>query len=140
MSDSLYSRENLPNSMKSIVFKELIKLIYKLRSENNANYKVALLTAAGTITGTISPCSAENEMIKYTDDPEKFLLDTSSIFDVLAKQYDSGKERETAYSDAYMVNVLDAVMYKHGIHSDGEPIDQIILFADQIIGFSLVKQ
>lgn len=140
MDDNYNSREKLPSSMKYIVFKELIKLIYKLRSENNANYRVAMLTAVGTIIGTIAPCSAENEMIKYTDDPEKFMLDTSSIFDVLAKQYNSNKERETAYSDAYMVNVLDAVIYRNGINGEGEPIGQIILFADQIIGFSLVKQ
>jgi hypothetical protein len=128
---------NLPLSMKYIVFRELMKLIYKLKSENNALYKVAILTPAGTIVGNMAPCSPENEMIKYTDDPEKFTLDTSSIFDVLSKQYNPVKQE---YSDAYMVNVLDATVYENGITGEGTHVDQIILFADQIIGFSLIRQ
>jgi len=136
--DNSFSPNGLPHSMKYIVFKELIKLVYKLKSENNSNFKVAILTAAGTIVGSIAPCSRENEMIKYTDDPEKFTLDTSSIFDVLSKQYKSDNS-ESEYSDAYMVNVLDAVIYENGIKGEGVPSGQIILFADQIIGFSLVR-
>jgi len=138
MVDNSLCPNGLPHSMKYIVFKELIKLVYKLKSENNSNFKVAILTAAGTIVGTIAPCSRENEMIKYTDDPEKFTLDTSSIFDVLAKQYKSDKV-ESEYSDAYMLNLLDAIVYEHGIKGEGVPAGQIILFADQIIGFSLVR-
>jgi hypothetical protein len=139
MDNSLHHAGGLPHSMKYIVFKELIKLIYKLKSENNTSFKVAILTAAGTIVGNIAPCSHENEMIKYTDDPTKFTFDTSSIFDVLSKQYQPGNG-ESEYSDAYMVNVLDATVFEHGMTGEGKKIEQIILFADQIIGFSLVRQ
>jgi hypothetical protein len=125
--------------MKYIVFKELVKLIYTLKSQNNASYKVALLTAAGTIVGTIAPCSEEKEMIKFTDDPEQFILDTSSIFDVLTKEYYAGKSHPE-YSDAYMVNILDADIYRNGLNGSYDHIDQIIIFADQVIGFSLIRK
>jgi len=139
MEYDLSARDKLPLSMKDIVFKELTSLVYKLKESNNAYYKVSFLTTAGTIVGNIAPCSAENEMIKYTDDPEKFTLDTSSIFDILSKQYNHDNDRKPGYSDAYMINVLDATIYEKGTRIEGIHADQIILFADQIVGFSLVR-
>ncbi len=131
---------NLPSSMKDIVFKHLIKLIEKLKMENNAYYRVMLYTSSGTVVGDLAPCSPENEMLKYTDDPDNFSLDISSLFSSMEKQFVQENPAHQNYSDAYMINVINATVYKNGTRDEIIKLDQLILFTDQIIGFSLVKK
>ena len=121
--------------IKGNVLNEVMNLLDTLKRENNAQYKVMLITTAGTLVGDIEPCSPEAGLIKYTDDPALFSLDTSSIFNMLKKRYP-----EEPYTDSYMLNVKNAILYGSSPREEIMKVEQIIIFSDQIVGFSLIKQ
>ena len=122
--------------VKGNVINELMNLVDTLKKENNANYKILLFTNAGALLGDIEPCASEGELIKYTDDPAEFTLDTSSIFNKLKKGY---TDEEESYAGAYMINVKNASLYANSKETIIN-VEQIIIFADQITGFSLVRK
>lgn len=128
--------ENRDISMKSIAFKRIIELIDQLKHENNAAYRLMVLTHSGMFIGDIEPLASEKDIIKYTDDPSMFELDTSAFF---ARIDEECKKEYGDYINNYSINLRDVTVYKLGSDTELMHIEQLILFTEQIIGMTLVK-
>ena len=123
--------------LKGNVITEVMHLVDRLKKENNTYYRVLLFTSAGALLGDVEPCASEAALLKYTDEPTDFSLDMSSIFNILEKRY---KDEDNDYAGPYMLNVKNAILYKSSdLREEVKRIEQMILFSDQIIGFSLIK-
>jgi hypothetical protein len=110
---------------KGAVIAQLRQLVNTLRKDYNKEYRVVLYTASGRIVCDLAPPSPRNDLVSYVDDPNTISLDVSADFD------------GTGLFDSQLVNVKNAVIYRSDSNDELARADQIILFADQIIGFGL---
>jgi hypothetical protein len=108
---------------KSKVFTDLRDFQIKMRMEYNAEYKVVLYTAIGRVVCDLEPLAPRDSLIGISDDPAAVSVDVSALF-----------------SGDNPVNAKNVIIYKHDSNEELTRADQIMLFADQILGFSLLKQ
>ena len=113
---------------KGAVFTNIRKFLDKLTMEYNTEFQVVFLTAAGKIVCDIEPPASEDSIIGVTDDPTMFTVDVSAIFD------------GQGMFDTQLINAKNAVVYKNNSEEAFMREDQMVLFADQILGFALVRK
>ena len=116
------------NASKCEVFKQLREFLDKLTMEYNTEFQILLLTSIGKIICDIMPPAGSDSLIGVTDDPTMFTVDVSAIFD-----------GQNAF-DTHLINATNVVVYKNSSEEVFMQADQIVLFADQILGFSLVRK
>ena len=113
---------------KGAVFTHVREFLSKLTMEYNTEFQVVFLTAIGKIVCDVEPPASEDSLIGVTDDPTMFTVDVSAIFD--------GQNM----FDTHLINATNVVVYKNSSEEVFMQADQIVLFADQILGFSLVRK
>ncbi|MCL2579365.1 MAG: hypothetical protein FWE32_04975 [Oscillospiraceae bacterium] len=103
------------------------ELLLKAKRECNANLRVVFYTAIGRTVCDIEPLADEDAFFAITDDPTAFTIDLSAAFN------------NKHGIDAQVINARNVVIYnKHG--QESIRTEQMIIFVDQIIGFSIEKQ
>jgi len=116
------------NLTKCAVFIQLREFLERLTMEYNTEFQVVFLTAAGKIVCDLKPPASSDSLIGVTDDPTLFTVDVSAIFD--------GQDR----FDTQLINAVNVIVYKNNSEEVFIQEEQMVLFADQIIGFSLVRK
>jgi hypothetical protein len=112
---------------RGAILSRIRQLVTKLRKDYNARYGVVLYTAAGRIVCDLAPPAPEEDLVGFVDDPANIRVDISAEFD------------GTDLFDSQLICVKDAVIYRSDSNEELAHVEQMILFADQIIGFGLKK-
>ena len=112
---------------KSAVFAQVREFIKTLKMEYNTNYRVAFLTSIGKIVCDLEPFADRSALIGITDDPSVFTVDISALF---------SKDN----LGTHVINATDVVVYSNDSKEVIMRTDQMILFADQILGIAIVKK
>lgn len=120
------------------VFTQIRECLEKLKMEYNAEYHAVLYTAMGKVVCDLEPPAAKNSLLGFVDDPTTFTVDISALFD------------GSGAFDEELINAKNVVIYENNADKDGSGknspdkeimrVEQMILFADQILGFSLIRQ
>ena len=113
---------------KGEIFKHTRDFMVTLKMEYNTEFYVVLYTSLGKIVCDIEPPAAQNSLIGFTDDPTMFTIDISAIFD--------GK----GLFDAELINARNVTIYKNNTDEEVARLDQMIIFTDQILGFTFIKK
>ena len=114
--------------IKGTLFTRLRGSLKKLKMEYNTEFQVVLYTSIGKIVCDIEPPAQAGSLIGVTDDPTMVTVDISAIFD---------KEDVIA---AQLINAKSVIVYKNNSDEELMRADQMVLFADQIIGFTLIRK
>jgi hypothetical protein len=112
---------------KGTVITQIRELVTKLKMENNTEFHVVLYTSMGQIVCDIEPPASENSLLGYTDDPTEFTVDISAFFD--------GKYE----FESQLINAKNVTINSRS----GEELSrmgQMILFTDQILGFTITRK
>jgi hypothetical protein len=115
-------------STKGTVFIQVRELLERLKREYNAEYHVAIYTSFGRVLCDLELPSTKNSIVGFADDPKKFAIDISAIF-----------EGVDVFDDE-LLNVKNVIIYKNNSAEELVRTEQMILFTDQILGFSLEKK
>ena len=113
---------------KGAVFAQVRKFIDKFKMEYNTEFHFVFFTSFGKIVCDLEPPAKESSLIGLTDDTENFTVNISAIFD--------GKD----VFDTLLLNAKNVVIYKNNSDDELMRAEQMILFADQILGFTLIKK
>ena len=113
---------------KGLVFTHIREFLDKLTMEYNTEFQVVFLTSIGKIVCDIEPPASRDALIGLTDDPTMFTVDISAIFD--------GKD----ISDSQFINAKNVIVYKNNSEEEFMRAEQMVLFPDQILGFSLIRK
>jgi len=116
------------NSPKASLFRQLKNALNSLKMEYNTEFQAVFFSHIGKIVCDIEPPASKDSLISFTDNPTMFIMDISALFDV-----------DNAF-DEHLINAKNVVIYKNNSNEELMRVDQMILFADQIIGFTLVKK
>jgi hypothetical protein len=114
--------------MKGEVFTHIREFLKKVTMEYNTEFHVVFLTAMGKIVCDLAPPVSKDSLIGVTDDPTMFTVDVSAVFD------------GQGIFDTQLINTRNVTIYKNNTEEVFMHIDQMVLFADQILGFGLVKK
>jgi len=112
---------------KVTIFEELRTFLHSMRMEYNTEFRVVFLTAVGKIVCDLEEPAHESGMIGLSDDPEAITIDISAIFDNLGS------------FNTQLVNAKNVVVYKNNSEDVFMRAEQMAIFADQILGFTLTK-
>ena len=112
---------------KSAVFTQIREFIKKLTMEYNTDYRVAFLTPIGKIVCDLEPFAEKSSLIGITDDPTVFTVDISALF-------------SNDNIGTHVINATNVVVYKNDSGKEIMRTNQMILFADQIIGITIVNK
>ena len=115
-------------SGKYAIKKNVETNLNKLKMEYNAEFQIILYTAMGRIVCDLEPPAEEGSLVSFTDDPTIFSIDISAMFD------------QKELFSANLVNAKNAVIYSNDTGLEIMRTEQILLFMDQIIGFSLIRR
>jgi len=99
-----------------------------LKMEYNAEFQVVFFSNIGKIVCDVEAPVKKDSLIAFTDNPTLFHIDISALFE------------ETDAFDEQLINAKNAIIYKHNSDEELMRMDQLILFADQITGFTLVRK
>jgi hypothetical protein len=113
---------------KGEVVMHLRELLSKLTREYNTEFNVVFLTPVGKIVCDLAPPAEEDSLIGVHDDPTKVTVDISAVYD--------GK----GICDTKMINAKNVIVYKNNSDEEFMRAEQMILFTDQIIGFSILRK
>ena len=116
------------NLSEGALFTHIREFIQQLKMEYNAEFQVAFYTPIGRIVCDLEPPADSGSLIAYTDDPTNFALDISAMFD--------GK----GVFDTQLTYARNVVVYKNDSNEVLFHEEQMILFANQILGFTLIKK
>lgn len=116
------------NLTKGMVFTHIHELLKKLRMEYNAEYRVIFYTSIGRIVCDLEPPAPKSSLIGYADDPTTFTVDISSLFE------------GTGLFEAHLINAKNVTVYKNNSDEELMRAEQMLLFADQILSFNVVRQ
>ena len=108
-------------------FTQIREFLSKAKMEYNAQFNVILYTSFGKLICDLEPFARSSSALGFTDDPTIFTLDASAIFD------------GTSETNMHLVNAKNVIAYDHS----GKELmrtEQMIIFADQILGFSLINK
>ena len=113
-------------SARSSTFMRVREFLQNIKMSHNAHFKVVLYTALGRIVCDIEPPAEKDSLLGITDYPDLFTVDISAAFD------------EKSEADSNLLNARNVIVY----NSAGEEsmrVDQMLIFADRIIGFGLER-
>ena len=113
---------------RGTVFTQMREVLNSLKMEYNTEFQVVLFTNIGKIVCDVAPPAKRDSLIAFTDNPAFFHIDISALFN------------ETEAFDEQLINVKNAVIYKNTSNEESIRVDQMILFADQITGFTLERK
>ena len=112
---------------KRAIFARVEDLLHRLKMEYNAEFQAVLFTALGKIVCDIEPFTKESSPIGVTDDPSLLTLDISAVFE------------EQDVFGARLINAKNVTVYNGDSDEVIARAEQMILFADHILGFTLVR-
>ena len=112
---------------KAAIIANIRNTINTLKMEYNTDFKIALYTTMGKIVCDVEPPAKKSSFVNFDDDPAKLVVDISAIFD------------GTEAFETHLINARDVVVYNNS-NEEIMKIEQMILFADDILGFALVKK
>jgi len=115
-------------STKSAVFTHIRESLENLKREYNAEFQIVIYTAFGRIVCDLKPPSTKNALLGFVDDPTTVVIDISAVFD------------ETGMFDAQLLNAKNVVIYNNNSGEEPIRVEQMVLFTDQILGFSLERR
>ena len=110
------------------IFATVRECLDKFTREYNTDFQVVFLTPIGKIVCDIAPPASIDALIGVGDDPSDFCVDVSAIFDGLDM------------FDTQLINARNVIIYKDNAETEFMHLDQMVLFAHQILGFSLQKR
>lgn len=151
MSDSIIPKcFNNRLSLKSATFQSLEALIYTINDAKNVgqnNVKVLILTSLGQIKADLAPFCTDKDksFIKKNDDnPHEAGLDISYIMTIrnnhiIDLEKDSDEEFKIVDSSP-VVYLKNVELTSLSAPQTALKYEQLILFADQIIGFSIINE
>ena len=116
------------NLSEGALFTNIRESIQKLKREFNTEFQVVFYTPIGRIICDLETPADENSLISYTDDPTKFTVNISAMF--------AGK----GVFDTQLVYAKNVTVYRNNSNEILLQEDQMVLFANQILGFTLVKR
>ena len=116
------------NKSEGLLFKHIREYIQKLKMEFNAEYQVVFYTSLGRMVCDLEEPAQENSLVSFTDDPTNFTIDISAMF--------AGK----GILDTQWTYVKNIIVYKNDSDKVLFKEEQMILFDDQLLGFTLVKK
>jgi len=116
------------NTNKGEIFTHITKYLNSFTREYNSEFHVVLLTAVGKIVCDIAPPAGSDSLIGVTDDPTELTVDVSAIF------------ADMDLFKTHLINIKNAVIYKNNSDEVFMREQQMVLFADQILGFALMRK
>ena len=116
------------NLTKGEIFAHIRRLLKEIVRDYNAEFRFVLFTPSGKIVCDIEPPANKNSFLSFTDDPGMFEMDISAIFD------------EKEVFDVQFINARNVIIYRDNSDEELFRVPQMALFADQIIGFTLIKK
>ena len=116
------------NFSEGALFTHIREFIQRLKMEFNAEFQVAFYTPIGKIVCDLEPPAPESSLISFTDDPANFTLDISAMF--------AGKD----VLDTQLTYAKNVSVYKTNSNEILFQEEQMILFANQILGFTLLRK
>ena len=116
------------NLCEGAIFTHIREAIKKLKREFNTEFQVVFYTPIGRITCDLEPPADESSLISFTDDPTKFTINISAIF------------AEKGVFDTQLTYAKNVTVYRNNSNEILLQEEQMVLFADQIIGFALVRR
>ncbi len=113
---------------------------YFNENENGNDYQILLLTPYGFIKGDIENIASHDNFITKTDIPNKYDVDLSIVYqyrnDAL-KDAEKDKENINLIDNGAIINLKNVTVYKDNLKEPILTTNQMIVFADQIVSFSL---
>ncbi|MCY7485781.1 hypothetical protein [Paenibacillus alvei] len=115
----------------------------------NKNYpdsekQVLLLTPYGFIKGDLHDNNDDTEKLLSKTDDDKYCLDLSVVTrykkDALENAEKENGSNISVVGDGSTLNLKNVTVYKDDLRNPVLNIDQLIVFADQVISFSLVPK
>ena len=116
------------NLSEGVLFTHIREAIQRLKREFNTEFQVAFYTSIGRIICDLEPPADESSLISFTDDPTKFTVNISAMF--------AGK----GVFDTQLTYPKNVTVYRNNSNEILLQEEQMVLFADQILGFTLVKK
>ena len=116
------------NLSEGVLFTHIREFIQKLKMEFNTEFQVVFYTSIGRIICDLEPPASEGSLISFTDDPTKFAVDISAMF--------AGKD----VFDTQLTYARNVTVYRNNSNEILIKEEQMVLFANQILGFTLVKK
>ena len=113
---------------KGSIFTQVQECIANLKMEYNTEYNVVFLTSVGKVVCDIGAPGNANSLIGLSDDPSEISVDISSLFD------------GSHLFETDLVNAKNVTVYKNSTLEKFMQAEQMILFADQILGFTIEKK
>lgn len=127
-------------SLKVLTINQLGILANFFKENNYADYQVLLLTPFGFIKGDIENLATNQNFITETDSPNKYNIDISVVYqfrnDTLIELEKDNKTLNVIDNGA-LINLKNVTIYKDNLNVPILTTNQMILFVDQIISFSL---
>jgi len=142
----------IQNSNQETYSRKIITLlalesIKEALSENNSDTQVLLLTSYGFIKCDIDFENNSKTILKETDIEGKYELDLTSITNLRNSLVDNIKSENPnikTQDNGAILYLKNVTIYSNGLSTaPGHPsvnIDQFVIFADQITGFSLIPR
>lgn len=113
---------------KEAVFSCIRQFLDKFRMEYNTEFHVVFYTSIGKIVCDLEMPATKSSLLGFADDPTNFTVDISAMFD------------GTDLFNSQLINIKNAIIYKNNSDEELMRTEQMILFADHIIGFNLIRQ
>lgn len=110
------------------IFTHVREVLNQMKMDYNAEFRFVFYTSLGRIECDIEPPEDKGSLIRFDDNPDKIDMDISAILD--------GKE----VFNVQLLNAKNLVIYENSTGRELSRLDQMALFVDQIIGFTLVKK
>ncbi|MDR2888476.1 MAG: hypothetical protein LBV33_01380 [Lachnospiraceae bacterium] len=113
---------------KGAVFSCIREFLEQFRREYNTEFHVVFYTSIGKIVCDLEPPASKRSLLGFADDPTTFTVDISAMFD------------GTGLFDSQLINIKNAIIYKNNSDEELMRTEQMVLFADHILGFNLIRQ
>ena len=116
------------NLSEGALFTHIREFIKKLKMDFNAEFQVVFYTPIGRIVCDLEAPANESSLVSFTDDPTKFALDISAMF--------AGK----GVFDTQLTYAKNVTVYRNNSDEIIFEEEQMVLFSNQILGFTLIRK
>jgi|GEM_PF-2134698 len=121
------------NLARGKLFWHIGEALRNIKMEYNADFQFVFYTSLGKIVCDVEPPANKSSLIGFTDDPSIFSMDISAIFDDM--EFDKNE-----LFDCHLINAKNAVFYSNSTGEEIMRMNQIFLFSEQILGFTLLRK
>jgi hypothetical protein len=131
-------------STKSITIASLDGIIKLAKETDPSNdYQILLLTALGFIKGDICDVATDDNFITKRESLNSYKMDISYAIKQRNRSIDSLEEENPnikPIDNGATLNLKNVTVYKEDFNNPILSIDQMLIFADQIISFSMISR